>query len=183
MLQIQTTSLQDVKIINPIVHGDDRGYFLESYNKRELEQALGLGINFVQDNQSGSRQGVLRGLHYQIEQPQGKLVRVIRGEIFDVAVDIRRTSVQFKQWFATRLSAETGQQLWLPAGYAHGFLVLSEWAEVAYKTTDYYAPEHERCLRYDDPQIGIEWPAVPALELSDRDAQAPAWADAQLPTH
>ncbi len=181
MLQIQTTLLDEVKIIEPVVHGDDRGYFLESYNKHDLDTVLGQDIHFVQDNQSGSRGGVLRGLHYQLQQSQGKLVRVIRGEIYDVAVDIRRGSPQFKCWFGTRLSAESRQQLWLPAGYAHGFLVLSQWAEVAYKTTEYYAPEHERSIRYDDPQIGIKWPCESTLELSARDAQAPALAEAELP--
>ncbi len=181
MLQIQSTSLDEVKIIKPVVHGDDRGYFFESYHKRELDNVLGLDLNFVQDNQSGSRRGVLRGLHFQLHQPQGKLVRVISGEIFDVAVDIRRSSAQFNHWFGICLSAQSREQIWLPAGYAHGFLVLSEWAEVAYKTTDYYAPEHERCIRYDDPQVGIEWPNVPSLELSERDARAPAWTEAELP--
>lgn len=182
MLQIQSTILDDVKIIKPTVHGDARGYFLESYHKRDLDTALGVDINFVQDNQSGSRRGVLRGLHYQLEQAQGKLVRVISGEIFDVAVDIRRTSRQFLHWFGLRLSAESQQQLWLPAGYAHGFLVLSSWAEVAYKATDYYAPVHERCIRHDDPDIGIEWPCTTAPELSQRDERAPFYADAELPT-
>ncbi len=181
MLQIQTTLLDEVKIIEPVVHGDDRGYFLESYHKRDLDTILGQEIDFVQDNQSGSRGGVLRGLHYQLHQAQGKLVRVIRGEIYDVAVDIRRDSPQFKCWFGARLSADSRQQLWLPAGYAHGFLVLSQWAEVAYKTTEYYAPEHERCIRYDDPQIGIKWPCESAPELSSRDAKAPALAEAELP--
>jgi len=180
-LEVQATPLVGVKIINPVVHGDARGYFLESYNKQQLQAALGLNLEFVQDNQSGSRQGVLRGLHYQLLQAQGKLVRVLQGEIYDVAVDIRRGSTQFKHWFGMRLKAETRQQLWLPPGYAHGFLVLSPWAEVAYKTTDYYAPEHEFCIRYNDPDIAIQWPQVEALELSPRDAGAPLSAEVQLP--
>lgn len=181
MLQIKSTILDDVKIIMPVVHGDARGYFLESYNKKALDQALGQSLNFVQDNQSGSRHGVLRGLHYQLQRAQGKLVRVISGEIYDVAVDVRRDSRQFKQWFGMHLNADSQQQLWLPAGYAHGFVVISQWAEVAYKTTDYYAPEYERCIRYDDPDIAIQWPQIEALELSPRDAQAPLCAQAELP--
>ncbi len=181
MLEIQATILDEVKIIKPTVHGDARGYFLESYNKHDLDAALGEEINFVQDNQSGSRRGVLRGLHYQLQQAQGKLVRVVSGEIFDVAVDIRRTSRQFMHWFGVRLNAESQQQLWLPPGYAHGFLVLSRWAEVAYKATDYYAPAHERCIRYDDADIGIQWPVTIAPELSRRDDQAPVLTEAELP--
>ncbi len=181
MIQIQSTILAEVKIITPTVHGDARGYFLESYHKSDLDAALGAELNFVQDNQSGSQRGVLRGLHYQLKQAQGKLVRVVSGEIFDVAVDIRRSSRQFMHWFGLRLSADSQQQLWLPAGYAHGFLVLSSWAEVAYKATDYYAPEHERCIRYDDPDIGIQWPGTMVPELSPRDDRAPTCAEAELP--
>ncbi len=181
MLQITSTNLADVKVITPLVHGDERGYFFESYQRKKLSAALGMDIEFVQDNQSGSRAGVLRGLHYQLEHGQGKLVRVVSGEVFDVAVDIRRSSTHFRHWFGIRLSAQSHQQLWLPPGFAHGFYVLSEWAEIAYKTTTYYEPEDEHCLRYDDPDIAVQWPCTQAPELSKRDAQALPLSQAKLP--
>jgi len=181
MLQITSTNLDDVKVISPLVHGDERGYFVETYHRQKLAAALGEDVAFVQDNQSGSRAGVLRGLHYQLEHAQGKLVRVTKGEIFDVAVDIRRSSTHFKHWFGICLSAESHQQLWLPPGYAHGFYVLSDWAEIAYKTTAYYDPEDEYCIRYDDPDIAVQWPCTQGPELSKRDAQALQLAQAKLP--
>ncbi|MBX2878793.1 MAG: dTDP-4-dehydrorhamnose 3,5-epimerase [Granulosicoccus sp.] len=161
-MQIEETSLESVKIIKPAVHGDDRGFFMECWNQAVFEKS-GLSLNFVQDNHSRSSRGVLRGLHYQIQQAQGKLVRVTRGEVFDVAVDMRRSSAQFGQWFGTVLSESNKQQLWVPPGFAHGFYVLSEFADFQYKCTEYYAPEHERCLLWNDPQIGIEWPIKAGL--------------------
>lgn len=168
------TDLPDVLVLEPKVYGDARGYFLESYNRRVLAEVLGRDPCFVQDNQSRSARGVLRGLHYQIRQPQAKLVRVLSGEIFDVAVDIRRSSPTFGRWVGAHLSADSHRQLWVPEGFAHGFLVLSEFAEVFYKTTDYYAPEHERCIRWDDPALGIQWPGpgTPVLSAKDREAGA-----------
>jgi dTDP-4-dehydrorhamnose 3,5-epimerase len=158
-----------VKILEPRVFGDERGFFLESYNARSF---AGLGIDeaFVQDNHSRSRKGVLRGIHYQVVRPQGKLVRCVRGEIFDVAVDLRRSSDQFGQWTGVRLSEENRRMLWIPAGYGHGFVVLSESADVLYKATDYYAPEGERSLLWNDPEIGIEWPLDGEPVLSGKDA-------------
>lgn len=166
------TTLPDIIVIEPKVHGDARGFFMETYQARDFAQA-GIDANFVQDNHAGSRQGILRGLHYQIKHPQGKLVRVVAGEVFDVAVDIRRSSPTFGKWVGVCLSAENRKQIWVPAGFAHGYYVLSEWAEVVYKTTDFYAPEWERSLLWNDPEIGIEWPLVggqPPL-LSARDTQ------------
>jgi dTDP-4-dehydrorhamnose 3,5-epimerase len=151
------------------VFGDSRGFFFESYNQRAFQDATGWAPAFVQDNHSRSQKGVLRGLHYQIIQPQGKLVRVVAGEVFDVAVDIRRTSPTFGRWVGANLSAENKRQMWVPPGFAHGFLVLSEFAEFLYKTTDFYAPEHERCIVWDDPEIGIKWPTEKAPLLSDKD--------------
>ena len=144
--------------MEPRVFGDARGFFFESFNQRAFNQATGLTLNFVQDNHSRSAQGVLRGLHYQIQQPQGKLVRVARGRVFDVAVDIRRSAPTFGRWVGVELSEENQRQLWVPPGFAHGFLVLSESADFLYKTTDYYAPEHERCIAWNDPQLAISWP-------------------------
>jgi dTDP-4-dehydrorhamnose 3,5-epimerase len=168
-VQVLSTALQDVVIVEPKVFGDDRGFFFEVYNRKTFEE-LGLPGEFVQDNQSGSQKGVLRGLHYQIQQPQGKLVRVLRGAIFDVAVDLRRGSKQFGEWFGLELSAENRRQLWVPPGFAHGFLTLSAFAEVSYKVTRLYAPEHERSLKWDDPAVGITWPLEdePVLSAKDR---------------
>lgn len=157
------TTLDDVKILEPRVFRDSRGFFLESYNQRTFAE-LGLPINFVQDNHSRSERGVLRGIHYQLAQPQGKLVRAVRGEIFDVAVDLRRSSPQFGRWAGVRLSDENHRMLWVPAGFGHGFLVLSEIAEVLYKATDFYAPQGERSVLWNDPEIGIEWPDLETLQ-------------------
>lgn len=174
--------LPDLLIIAPKVFDDDRGFFSESFNAAAFERATGVETTFVQDNHSKSERGVLRGLHYQLQQPQGKLVRVVQGEIYDVAVDIRSGSSTFGQWMGVELSAENNKQLWVPADFAHGFLVVSETAEVLYKTTDYYAPEHERSIRWDDPDLAIEWP-VDALppKVSAKDASAVSLADAELP--
>lgn len=156
-MKIMQTGLADVLIIEPTVFGDNRGFFFESYNQREFREMTGLTVDFVQDNHSRSLKNVLRGLHYQIRQPQGKLVRVTWGEVFDVAVDIRRSSPSFGKWVGIHLSADNKKQLWIPPGFAHGFAVISEIAEFVYKTTDYYAPEFERCIHWKDPQIGIDW--------------------------
>lgn len=168
-MKLIATTLPDVVILEPKVFGDDRGFFFESWNEATFG-SLGLPTHFMQDNHSGSRKGVLRGLHYQLQQPQGKLVRALRGEIFDVAVDIRRHSPDFGKWFGVHLSAENKRQLWIPAGFAHGFVVTSEFAEVAYKATQLYAPEHERSILWNDPEIGIEWPVEgnPALSAKDQ---------------
>ena len=162
--------IPDVVLIEPTVFGDDRGFFFESFNQTEFEAAVGRKPLFVQDNHSRSVKGVLRGLHYQVRQPQGKLVRVVAGAVFDVAVDIRRSSPTFGRWVGEVLSAENKRQLWIPQGFAHGFVVLSDVAECLYKATDYYAPQHERCIIWDDPTIGIEWPfdGVPVLSGKDR---------------
>lgn len=179
-MRVIDTAIADVKLIEPVVHGDARGFFFESFNQRQFDAAIGRQVRFVQDNHSRSTRGVLRGLHYQLQQPQGKLVRVLQGAIFDVAVDLRRSSPSFGQWLGHELSADNRLQLWLPEGFAHGFVVLGEFAEVLYKTTDYYAPEHERCIRWDDPDLAIDWPlAVPPI-LSARDAQGVALRDAEL---
>ena len=155
---VTPTAIADVLILEPKVFGDARGVFYESFNARDFAQATGLDVHFVQDNHSKSAQGVLRGLHYQIQHPQGKLVRVVQGEVFDVAVDLRKSSPTFGQWVGVHLSADNHRQLWVPPGFAHGFVVLSESAEFLYKTTDYYAPEFERCLAWDDPSLNIAWP-------------------------
>ena len=152
------TSIPDVLIIEPKVFGDSRGFFFESFNQKAFQAATGMTANFVQDNHSRSVRGVLRGLHYQIRQPQGKLVRVVRGSAYDVAVDIRKSSPSFGKWVGVELSEENQLQLWVPPGFAHGFLVTTDSADFLYKATDYYAPEHERCIAWDDPAIGIEWP-------------------------
>lgn len=163
------TAIADVLRLEPKVFGDDRGFFYESFNEKAFREATGLDVHFVQDNHSKSARNVLRGLHYQVQQPQGKLVRVVQGEVFDVAVDIRKDSKTYGQWVGEILSAENKRQLWVPAGLAHGFLVLSETAEFLYKTTDYYAPENERCIAWNDPDLAIAWPfdGVPALSASD----------------
>ena len=164
------TAIADVLVIEPAVHGDARGFFFESWNRRAFEKLVGTDVDFVQDNHSASGRGVLRGLHYQVKQAQGKLVRVVSGEVFDVVVDLRRSSATFGRWVGERLSAENRRMMWVPAGFAHGFLVLSESAEFLYKTTDYYAPEHERTLVWNDPAVGIEWPLAGAPLLKPKDA-------------
>ncbi len=168
-MNVIETSLPGVLVIEPKVFGDARGFFYESFNAARFEDATGIKREFVQDNHSKSQRGVLRGLHYQIQQPQGKLVRVIAGEVFDVAVDLRRSSPTFGKWFGIHLNAESHRQLWIPEGFAHGFVVLSETAEFLYKTTDYYAPAHERSLLWNDPALGIEWPIDQAPQLSSKD--------------
>ena len=178
-MRVIDTAIADVKFVEPKVFGDARGFFFESYNQRVFEQALGRQVAWVQDNHSKSARGVLRGLHYQIRQPQGKLVRVVAGEVFDVAVDLRRASPSFGRWVGAALSAENKRQMWIPEGFAHGFLVLSESAEFLYKTTDYWAPEHERCIRWDDPDLAIAWPLAGAPLLSAKDAGGSAFAAAE----
>ncbi len=178
--QVTPTPIEGVLILEPKVFGDARGFFFESFNARDFEQATGLQRSFVQDNHSKSAKGVLRGLHYQVQNPQGKLVRVTQGAVFDVAVDIRKGSPTFGQWFGLELSAENKKQLWIPEGLAHGFLVTSESAEFLYKTTDYYSPEHERSLLWNDPNVGIDWPLhlldAPPL-LAAKDANAPTFKE------
>ena len=164
-------AISDVVLIEPKVFGDARGFFFESFNQKAFNEATGTNHVFVQDNHSRSSQGVLRGLHYQIPQPQGKLVRVARGRVWDVAVDIRKSSPTFGQWVGAELSEDNQHQLWVPPGFAHGFVVLSESADFLYKTTDYYAPEHERCIAWNDPQLAIAWPIAGAPSLSAKDAQ------------
>ena len=178
-MQIQKTDIPDVVIIEPKVFGDDRGFFYESFNERRFAELTGVTPRFVQDNHSRSARNVLRGLHYQIRQPQGKLVRVTAGEVFDVAVDMRRSSPTFGRWVGVTLSAENKRQLWIPAGFAHGFVVTSESAEFLYKTTDYWAPEYERSVRWDDPAIGIDWPLQGTPQLSAKDQAGVALADAE----
>jgi len=175
------TVIPEVLILEPRVFGDPRGFFFESYNERVFRDATGLVRSFVQDNHSRSSRGVLRGLHYQLHQPQGKLVRCVAGEVFDVAVDIRRSSPTFGRWAGAHLSAENKLLMWIPEGFAHGFLVLSGAAEFLYKTTDYYAPQHERAIRWDDPRVAISWPGDGAPLLSAKDAAAPLLEDAELP--
>jgi len=179
-MKITPTALADVLIIEPKVFGDARGFFLESWNQEKFA-AAGLDLNFVQDNHSRSARGILRGLHYQMLRPQGKLVRVTQGEVFDVAVDMRQNSPQFGQWVGVHLSAENHRMLWVPPGFAHGFLVLSESADFLYKCTDFYLPEHERCIRWDDPDIGITWPLAngQAPLLSAKDAAGLAFKQAE----
>ena len=184
-MKVIDTALPGVLILEPRVFGDARGFFMESYNRRVFAEVTGQDVEFVQDNHSRSAKGVLRGLHYQLRQPQGKLVRVVRGAVFDVAVDIRRESPRFGGWVGVELSADNQRQLWVPPGFAHGFLVLSESAKFLYKTTDYYAPEHERSILWSDGDIGIDWPlAAHGLEqplLSAKDAQAVGLMQAQWP--
>jgi len=179
-MRFEPTALPDVLLLTPQVHGDQRGFFAETFRQDRFEAACGL-YHFVQDNHSGSRRGILRGLHYQIRHAQGKLVRAVAGEIFDVAVDMRRGSPSFGRWAGVHLSAENKLQLWVPPGFAHGFYVLSEWAEVFYKATDYYAPEWERGLQWDDPAIGIQWPLLEGAAplLSAKDEHNPGLADAE----
>lgn len=179
-MQAIRLAIPDVVLIEPKVFGDDRGFFFESFNQAQFENAIGRPATFVQDNHSRSAKHVLRGLHYQIQQPQGKLVRVVQGEVFDVAVDLRKSSPTFGQWVGEILSAENKRQVWIPEGFAHGFVVLSDTAEFLYKTTDYYAPAYERSIAWDDPAIGIQWPAGVAPILSAKDAQGQALAQAEV---
>ncbi|MET1079706.1 MAG: dTDP-4-dehydrorhamnose 3,5-epimerase [Pseudomonas sp.] len=173
-------AIPEVMLFEPRVFGDDRGFFYESFNQREFEAAIGRSVAFVQDNHSRSARHVLRGLHYQIQQPQGKLVRVVAGEVFDVAVDLRRSSATFGQWVGVHLSAENKQQLWVPEGFAHGFVVLSESAEFLYKTTDYYAPQFERCVAWNDPDLAIDWALMTPPALSAKDAQGLPFRQAEM---
>ncbi|UXV18286.1 dTDP-4-dehydrorhamnose 3,5-epimerase [Pseudomonas fluorescens] len=173
-------AISDVVLIEPRVFGDERGFFFESFNQEQFESAIGRSVKFVQDNHSRSVRNVLRGLHYQVRQPQGKLVRVVSGEIFDVAVDIRKGSATFGQWVGEVLSAENKRQLWIPEGFAHGFVVLSESAELLYKSTDYYAPAHERCLAWDDPSLAIKWPIDGTPTLSDKDTKGQLLSAAEV---
>lgn len=176
-MKVTHCDIDDVLLLEPRVFGDARGFFMESFNQRAFSDATGLNLQFVQDNHSRSARGVLRGLHYQAVQPQGKLVRVVAGAVFDVAVDIRRDSPTFGKWVGQVLSAENNHQLWVPPGLAHGFLVLSEFADFLYKTTDYYAPEHERCIAWNDPTLAIDWPLDgQAPVLSDKDRHGAAFA-------
>lgn len=178
---MKTTCLgiPEVVLIQPKVFGDERGYFFESFNHAAFERAIGRTVNFVQDNHSKSVKSVLRGLHYQIQNPQGKLVRVVQGEVFDVAVDLRRSSQTFGQWVGAHLSAENKLQLWVPEGFAHGFVVLSDTAEFLYKTTDYYMPSFERSLLWNDSTLGIEWPTELQPTLSSKDQNAPSFRNAE----
>ena len=179
-MKVIQTAIPDVLILEPRVFHDARGFFMEAYNARTLREAAGIDAEFVQDNHSHSVRGVVRGLHYQLHQPQGKLVRVVRGRVFDVAVDIRKSSATFGQWVGVELSEENHLQTWVPAGFAHGFLVLSESADVLYKTTAFYAPEHERCIVWDDPTINIQWPDMGQIMLSEKDRTGSALSAAEL---
>jgi len=179
-MKIVPTSVPDVLVIEPTVFGDARGFFFESFNAREFRRLTGIEPPIMQDNHSRSVKHVLRGLHYQIEQPQGKLVRAVVGEVFDVAVDVRRSSPTFGKWAGNILSAENKKQMWVPVGFAHGFLVLSDYAEVLYKTTEYYSPQHERCIRWNDAQLGIEWPVSATPLVSAKDAQGLSFAAAEV---
>ncbi|MFZ2974642.1 MAG: dTDP-4-dehydrorhamnose 3,5-epimerase [Ferribacterium limneticum] len=173
-------AISDVMLIEPNVFGDERGFFFESFNQAQFEEAIGKSVLFVQDNHSRSVKNVLRGLHYQIQQPQGKLVRVVQGEVFDVAVDLRKSSKTFGQWGGEILTADNKRQLWIPEGFAHGFVVLSDTAEFLYKTTDYYAPAHERCILWKDLALRIQWPAGIQPILSAKDAQGKAFTEAEV---
>lgn len=179
-MTITPTAIPDVVVIEPKVFGDARGFFFESYNQRQFEQAIGRSVAFVQDNHSRSVKNVLRGLHYQIQHPQGKLVRAIVGEVFDVAVDIRTSSPTFGRWVGEVLSAENKKQLWVPEGFAHGFVVLSDVAEFVYKTTDYWYPEHERSIIWNDPTLSIAWPNREPPQLAAKDAGGKSLAEAEL---
>ena len=179
-MNIIASKIPDILLVEPKVFGDNRGFFLESYNHKAFCEKAGVTVNFVQDNHSSSGQNVLRGLHYQIQQSQGKLVRAIVGTIFDVAVDIRKGSPTFGQWVGYTLSAENKRQLWVPSGFAHGFLVVSETAEVLYKTTDYYAPEHERSILWNDPELAIDWPLNASPIVSAKDQAGKPFKDAEV---
>ena len=178
-MKVATTFLSGLMVLEPKIFSDERGFFMESYNRRTFAEATGIDANFVQDNHSRSSRGVLRGLHYQIKQPQGKLVRVTAGQVFDVAVDMRRSSPTFGRWLGLILSGENKKQFWVPAGFAHGFLVLSDWAEFLYKTTDYYAPEYERSLLWNDPVLNISWPEVGNVLLAAKDKAGLKLSDAE----
>lgn len=182
-MNVIQTALPGVLVLEPRVFGDARGFFFESHNDKRFKDAVGSEIRFVQDNHSRSAKGVLRGMHYQIQQPQGKLLRVVRGSIFDVAIDMRRSSPAFGKWVGVELTEENNRQMWVPPGFAHGFLVTSETADVLYKATDYYAPSHERCILWNDAEVGIEWPtgqdpALSSPSLSPKDAQGLRFKDA-----
>ena len=177
-MKVTPTAIPEVLIIEPKVFGDTRGFFYESFNQQAFNEAAGLNLSFVQDNHSRSGKGVLRGLHYQTQLPQGKLVRVVRGAVFDVAVDIREESPTFRKWVGIELSEDNCKQLWVPPGLAHGFVVLSDTADFLYKTTDYYAPQYERCIAWNDPEIGIQWPLTSEPSLSTKDQQGKALRDA-----
>jgi dTDP-4-dehydrorhamnose 3,5-epimerase len=180
-MNARPTAIPDVLVVEPTVFGDARGFFFESFNQKKLEAVTGRKLDFVQDNHSLSARNVLRGLHYQLPHPQGKLVRVVRGEVFDVAVDLRRESPSFGRWVGEVLSAENKRQVWIPEGFAHGFLVLSDAAEFLYKTTDYWYPEHERCVRWDDPDLGIAWPKTGSAPIvSAKDAAGKRLGDAEV---
>jgi len=179
-MKVTPTAIADVLIIEPKVFGDARGFFYESFNQKAFNEATGTNYQFVQDNHSRSAKGVLRGLHYQVEQPQGKLVRVVRGAVFDVAVDIRKSSPTFGKWVGVELTEENHQQLWIPAGFAHGFVVLSDVVDFLYKTTDYYAPEHERCIAWNDSALGIQWPLSASPNLSAKDLLGLALCKAEI---
>lgn len=179
-MQATALSIPDVVLLEPKVFGDDRGFFYESFNQAKFEEAVGQRVSFVQDNHSKSVKGVLRGLHYQIQHPQGKLVRVVAGEVFDVAVDIRKSSPTFGQWVGEILSAENKRQLWVPEGFAHGFVVLSDSAEFLYKTTDYWYPEHERCISWNDSTLAIAWPLTDEPALSQKDRAGSAFISAEI---
>lgn len=179
-MKIIETCLKDCFVIEPKVFGDSRGFFFESFNQKTFNSLVGGGFEFVQDNHSKSSKGVLRGLHYQIKQPQGKLVRVVQGAVFDVAVDLRKSSSSFGKWFGTVLSEENRLQMWVPPGFAHGFTVLSETAEFLYKTTDFYAPEHERCIIWNDKSLGIDWQISGDPLLSNKDINGVRFTDAEV---
>jgi len=177
-VKVDRAAIPDVLVLEPEIFGDARGFFYESYNRRSFSAATGLDVEFVQDNHSRSARNVLRGLHYQVRQPQGKLVRVVAGEIWDVAVDLRRSSPSFGRWAATRLDGASHRMLWVPPGFAHGFIVLSGQADVVYKATDFYAPEHERTLLWNDPAIGIAWPLAGEPVMTDKDRRGAPLAGA-----
>jgi dTDP-4-dehydrorhamnose 3,5-epimerase len=179
-MKIIPTTIPDVLILEPKVFGDERGFFFESFNENSWKDLTGLDSRFVQHNHSRSKQGVLRGLHYQIENPQGKLVRVVSGAVFDVAVDIRKHSPTFGQWFGTTLSAENKLQMWVPPGFAHGFYVTSEYAEFLYLTTDFWAPAHERCIVWNDPDLAIKWPISGEPAVSEKDSRGVLFKEAEL---
>ncbi|AWI75252.1 dTDP-4-dehydrorhamnose 3,5-epimerase [Parazoarcus communis] len=178
-MKVTQTAIPEVLVLEPKVFGDSRGFFLESFNARTFREVTGLDVDFVQDNHSRSGRGVLRGLHYQLQQPQGKLVRVVRGAVYDVAVDVRRNSPTFGKWVGAELSEDNNCQFWVPPGFAHGFVVLSESADFLYKTTDYYAPQHERCIMWNDPAIGIDWhfDGEPLLSAKDKEGKPLAAAE------
>lgn len=180
MMKATRLAIPDVVLFEPKFFSDERGFFFESFNQQQFEEAIGQKVNFVQDNHSRSSKGVLRGLHYQIQKPQGKLVRVVEGKVFDVAVDLRKSSPTFGQWVGELLSADNKHQLWVPEGFAHGFMVLSETADLLYKTTDYYYPEHERCIRWDDTSLAIQWPSDKPRILSAKDRSGKPFIETEV---